>query len=281
MSGKKCEKYPTSIGIQADLHCGSQWGIMPPKWTPPKRGGPVHANIGQQWMWKWWIWQAKAWRDVLGGDLDLLVLNADIIDGKQPKAKSTGLITPDLIEQADIAYHVVSAFCDIAKPKKVVRTTGTAYHEPADNPLGIFDEKMGIKTADDEIALDLGDGRAMHVQHNPGSGAVLYKGTAADREILWSIIAEALKKAPSSTHIIRSHVHYGHIMMTHGKTFVLTPCWQLQSRFARKRNRYRWTPDLGGVLLRKDESCYGGFSVHMRDIPLPVQERRTRGFASL
>jgi len=278
---KKGEKYPESIGIQADLHCGSQWGIMPPKWTPPKRGGEMRANVGQAWLWKWWMWQAHAWRDVLGGDLDLLVLNADIIDGKQYKAQAIGIITADLTEQADIAYHVVSAFCDVVKPTKIVRTTGTAYHEPADNPMGVLDEKLGIKTALDDISLDLGEGRAMHVQHDPGCGGAIYKGTVIDREILWSIIAESLKKAPASTHIVRSHLHYGHIMMTHGKTFVLTPCWQLQTRYARMRNRYRWTPDLGGVLLRKDESCYNGFGIHMRDIPLPPAERRSREFASL
>jgi len=280
--GKKT-KYPNTIGVLSDLHCGSQWGLMPPRWTPPKKnyGATVEANVGQKYLWEWFIWYAKAWSNVVGKEgLDLLIINGDAIDGKQPKPKSTGLITADLQWQAHIAGQCLTQFVDIVRPKKIIRTIGTGYHEQPDNPLPALDKEVGISSVDEEFNIETQTG-IIQVQHDPGSGGAIYKGTIIDREILWSIITAALGKAPNANIIIRSHLHYHHTMQTHGKTFILTPCWQLQTSHARKKNRYRWTPDIGGVLLVRDDTAYCGYSVRVKDVPLPEYERKAVTYDSL
>ena len=279
----KHPKHPNTIGIVSDLHCGSQWGLFPPKWVPPKKnaGAPVEANVGQKYLWEWWMWHAKTWSDIVGGEgLDLLVINGDAIEGKQPRPKSTGLITADLQWQADIAYECMKPFVDKVRPKKIIRTVGTGYHEQPDNPLPALDARLGINSVDEEFNIKTETG-ILQVQHNPGSGGAIYKGTIIDREILWSIITAALGKAPDANIIVRSHLHYHHTMMTHGKTFVLTPGWQLQTPYARKRNRYRWTPDIGGVLLTRDDAAYCGYQVRVKDVPLPGYEREAVSYETL
>jgi len=266
-------KYPESIGVVADLHCGSRWGLFPPRWSN------VRQNVGQRYLWRWWLWHVEKWKEILGGKpLDLLVVNGDLIEGKQPRSRSTGLVTADLQEQAEIGALCLKPLVDALRPRKRVRTTGTDYHEGPDNPLPSVDEKFGFRVVD-ELNVNLERG-VLQAQHNPGSCGAIYKGTIIDREILWSVIAAALQKAPDATFIVRSHLHYFHMMQTHSKTFILTPCWQLQTRYARK-NRYRWTPDVGAVLLVRDDTAYGGYRVHVKQVPLPSYERKAVDYATL
>ncbi len=274
------DRCPNSIGIIADLHCGSKWGLFPPEWIATKSpSNIIQANIAQKYLWEWWLWTAHAWREKLGGDLDLLIVNGDVMEGKQPKDKSTGLVTADLNEQADIAAQCLDAFCSILHPRVKLRTAGSKYHEAPDNPIPALDEKLGFK-CDVEFKIELPDGRCMQVQHDPGSTGAIYKGTIVDRTILWSNIAENLNKVPSIGIIVRSHLHYYHMMQTHGKTYVMVPCWKLQDCYA-KKNRFRWTPDLGGVLLTRDDDAYCGYQIHRKDIMLPAYEREAVGYEDI
>jgi hypothetical protein len=234
-------------------------------------------NEGQKYLWKWWMWHIKTWPK-----LDLLYLNGDLIDGPQRKSQATGLLTADLGEQAEIAKLCLAPL--IAKADKVVRLSGTPYHETFGGALGAVDEYCEANTrgyaVGVEHSLELPSG-GLHIGHHPGSGGSIYKGTIVDREILWSIIAASLEKAPDTNIIIRSHVHYYQMMQTHGKTFILTPCWELQSRHAKSRNRYRWCPDIGSVLLTENKNAYSGYDVHVKRVPLPKSEVAKVSFSSI
>jgi hypothetical protein len=57
---------------------------------------------------------------------------------------------------------------------------------------------------------------------------------------------------PRADCVVRSHLHYFTHVEHAAKHIVITPCWQLQTRFMRKLSLYRCIPDIGAVLITVD-----------------------------
>ena len=237
---------PKKIGIVADLHCGSKWGLLSPDNEEHKQ------NIGQKYLWDCWLHLAKTW-----GKLDMLIINGDMIDGKQRKSDGTGILTANLSEQADMAIECVEAFVERTAPTKIIRSAGTPYHEGFDGTLKHFDTRFGLKRRQvhglDPFDIVLADGIIINVKHHPEGAAALYLGTLQDRETLWATITEDRQGLPRAQFLIRSHLHmYGRFDGC-GKIHAITPCFQLQTPYAKKQKYYRWHPTIGGIMLKYDE----------------------------
>jgi hypothetical protein len=257
-------KYPRTVGILADLHCGSIWALTPPSWWND------HTLDAVKWMWKCSVALCKAWPK----KINLLILNADLCDGKQYRSAGTGLITASIGEQVEIAIECLRPFAD--KADKIIRTEGTGYHETFEGPLAALDKEFGITAPplDERIVRDiqLDNGAVLNVKHKPEGEGTLYRGTALDREVLWAAITEYQKRLPHATHLIRSHLHSTAHLRGFGKEINFTPGWCLQPPYAQHKRYYRWIPDIGGTLITADPLGFKGYRVVTTTFDLPMRK---------
>lgn len=251
-----------TIGIVSDTHCGCRVALTPPTyWTKT-------TSDGVKWLWKCW---KSFYKDC--PSMDLLILNGDLIDGKQYRSQSTGILTASLGEQVEIAIECLAPL--IERATKVIRIEGTPYHESFDGPLKTFDEHYNIKTPqsyNETIVRDieLDKHALLNVKHQPEGSSALYRGTTMDRELMWAKITEACKNIPKATHIIRSHLHSDAHMRGFGKEMNFTGCWSLQSPYAIHKRYYRWIPDIGGTFMQRDERGFKGWLTWPMNFPLPT-----------
>ena len=258
------------IGIVSDLHCGSRWGLRP----NPHMGDykVIEANI---WLWECWKRMIRLW-----GDLDLLILNGDMIDGIQKRSDSTGLVTPNMSEQTALAIECLRPL--VAKSKKVIRMTGTPHHETFHGPLSTLDATFGITRPDAprdmvrDIYLDGGpedeeNSIILNVKHNPEGQKTLYLGTVLDRETRWSVLAESAHAIPRAHFIVQSHIHFASFFgdIVQKKIIITTPCFCMQQPYAVEKRYYGWKPTIGGLLLERDDLSTMGWRYVVKDFPLP------------
>jgi hypothetical protein len=120
------------------------------------------------------------------------------------------------------------------------------------------------------------DGIILNFLHAISVSQGLYRATALDREGVWSAIAGKEGKAPKADVVVRSHVHYFDHLEYPTKHILVTPCWQLQTRYMRKHSAYRMIPDIGAVILELDPDAKRAREdpITVRKIlyPLPVLE---------
>jgi hypothetical protein len=209
-------------------------------------------NAGQRYLWQCWKHFAGIVKNA-----DLVAINADIIDGKQYKSKGTGIITSDMSEQAEIAEECLETFFDICKPKKIIRTSGSNYHEGFDGALKHLDEhfeipKCRVGTHGQPFDIELEDGIILNIKHTPEGSAALYLATVQDRETIWATIAETRQGLPEAHILVRSHLHTSSRFEGCGKRHILTPAWQLQTPYASIKRYYRWQPCIGGIVLQHE-----------------------------
>lgn len=93
------------------------------------------------------------------------------------------------------------------------------------------------------------NGVIINAAHHISPTAGFYRATASDREGQWSALAGKEGKSPKADVCVRSHVHYFVHVEHASKHIVVTPCWQLQTRFMRKNSVYRMLPDIGAMWL--------------------------------
>jgi hypothetical protein len=257
------KRFPETIGIVADLHCGSRWGLYPKSKMPPDTPEAV------RWLWSCWEWLIENWPP-----LDLLILNGDEIDGKQGRAASTGLWNADLSAQVDYAIECLEPL--VKKARKVIRQNGTGYHVSTEQPLRQLDEHFRVNPTDAARSIvrdiQLADGAILNVKHQPEGEGTLYRGTGLDREVLWACLSETVKGLPKATHLIRSHLHSSAHLRGFGKEINFTPGWCLQQPYALHKRRYRWMPDIGATLLVRDPLGFHGYRVVTKTFDLPRVE---------
>lgn len=231
------------LGFLSDWHCGSRWGLTPPEYQTAF--SPARAA----WLWDTWLefwdWAPR---------FDVLFLVGDLIDGKQRRSEGTSLLTTSLREQVDIARAAFRAVPAKKRPKRIIRLEGTNYHESFDGPLAAFDEEFSVwqpRAPEQSMVIDvkLPGGRGLNVKHEPEGSAALYMGTVQDRELLWSKVIEATNHLPTSTFLVRAHLHFAGLHRGFGKLLLNLPCWVLQQPYALKRRYWRWQPSIGGVSL--------------------------------
>lgn len=240
---------PKTIGFLGDLHIGSYCGLYPVDSLPADK----QTHLGARYLMQCWQHLIDHWPE-----LDILFLMGDLIDGKQPKSKGTGIHTGDLGEQAEKAVEVLEPLVQQLRPKVIYRVWGTPYHESYDNVLAIVDKAIGVACTRQVIDLQLGD-HILNVAHHPASGSAIYQGTVADREALWASIAASYNKTPEARWIVRAHKHYHYLWETDHATMVGTPCWQLPTAWAVKQNYWRFQPSLGGVYMVADKLHDSGY----------------------
>lgn len=256
------------IGFSCDWHCGSRWGLTPPKYLTkfsPKRVG---------WLWETWL---EYWDQA--PRFDLLFLDGDLIDGTQYRSEGTSCLTTNLGEQVEIAMECFESIPKAKRPKAVVRLVGTPYHESFHGPLKAFDEAFGVwqpQIPEQAMVVDLKlpDGQNLNVKHEPEGSPALYLGTVQDRELLWARVSEACHALHESTFVVRAHLHFDGCHRAFGKLLINLPCWCLQMPYAIRKRYWRWQPGIGGVSLTRSEKDDFGWRENfwVRKVP-PLEQQ--------
>jgi len=231
---------PKTIAFVADLHCGSHYGPWPESWLPSERG--IASRYARECFESFCAWLPKK--------IDWLFLAGDLIDGKARKSKSTGLWSAKLGDQADGAIEILAPL--VKRADKVFRCDGTPYHEDFEGALDKLDIELGVTKSQQIMDLELLDGLYLNVAHHPSSGGVLYKGTASDKESVWSGVASNDGTVLDPTWIVRAHKHSFFYQAGRRKRVCNLPCFKLQDPYAAKQNYWRYQPDIGGVLMIRD-----------------------------
>jgi len=234
------------ILVVSDLHVGSVYGLLPPGYRD-SRGNTVEQNVGQKYLWRCWMDLA---RRVARIRPDVVVVNGDLVEGRYGE-----LCLSSPVDQAEACLQVLRALG--CKRAKWFFIQGTEFHdaevgrevEVVASQLGTKYVGLGSGVYTREV-LDLEcDGVVVNFAHGISVGAGLYRAVAIDREALWSALAGKAGSLPKADVVVRSHAHYFVHVEHASKHAVVTPCWQLQTRFMRRRSVYRMVPDIGAVVL--------------------------------
>jgi hypothetical protein len=227
--------YPKTIGYVSDLHCGSHFGLWPESRLP----NDENRHVAVRYLNECFQYMVAKWPM-----LDLLILNGDLIDGKQRKDKGVSLFTPDMSEQVDGAIDVLRPL--IAKAKRVVRCKGTPYHEGFDGALCQLDEAFGVGLVDQVLDIELNPGRILNVAHHPNGTPELEMRLASQRA------AESKLHLP--TWIVRAHKHDYYELKREQMHYIGMPCFEMPTPYAIKTGYFKFQPSLGGMLMIRDES---------------------------
>ena len=240
-----------SIAFFGDPHFGSRHGLWPVSWLP--NDSPYS---GVRYLGQCFDHLVASWPDV-----DVLILMGDLIEGKAQKSQATGVFTANVGEQVKGAIEGLRPLA--AKAKRILRVTGTPYHDQFDDPLATLDLALGVERVQQvfNISLPTPDGRpsVLNVAHHPPGGGVLYEATKLNRQILWNIIASTTRKIPAARWIVRAHLHSFSVLRLKGITAAINPCMKLADGYAVKGNYEGWQPDLGGMLLVRDDTDVTGW----------------------
>ncbi len=249
---------PRTIAFLSDLHAGSWWGLW------PNSKLPATGFVGVRYLLDCWADLFKSWPR----QIDVLILAGDLIEGPQRKSGGIGCFAVSDREQVEGAIELLRPIC--RRAKRVLRLTGTPYHDGHGDPLLALDYALGVDWSGQILDLDL-NGEILNAAHHPMGGGTLYQGTSTDREALWSTISSGTDRTLPSRWIVRAHRHHYIRQETEHKTVVQLPCWQLQTPFAAKANYWRFQPSLGGVLMLADTLEPGGYRFVPRLYQLPRQ----------
>lgn len=246
--------------VVSDIHAGSIYGLLPPKF---KTFDAVERpqNSGQEYLWACWLDFAER---VQVWEPDFLIVNGDVVDGPQRKNQGAELSLAAPQDQVRAAIETLQVLkASVPSQCKWYFTQGTPYHvgdfggheEAVAEALGGEQYwSLGTGTHCREVLWLNMDGVIIEAAHHISSGTGFYRLTALDREGQWSAIAgkDETKGVVKADLLIRSHVHNFARGEHASKDMFTTPCWQLQTRYARKHSVHRLHPDIGGVLLEID-----------------------------
>jgi hypothetical protein len=245
--------------VVSDIHTGSIYGLQPPAFTD-FAGRVVPQNVGQQFLWRCWLdFAQRAGRF----KPDFVIVNGDVVDGPQRKNQGAELSLPAPGDQVSAAIEVLRELRKKTNQAKYFFTQGTPYHV---GEWGDAEESIASALGATEY-LSLGNGKLcrevlwlsmegviLEAAHHISGGTGFYRLTSLDREAQWSALSgtDASKGIPKSDLLIRSHVHNFAYGEHASKQILTTPCWQLQTRYARKHSVHRLHPDIGGIMLEID-----------------------------
>ena len=247
------------IAVVSDLQCGSIFGMLPADFMTSE-GIPKLQNAGQRYLWECWMDFAECLKAFKP---DAILCNGDMIDGPQRAQEGTELSLPLLFDQQEAAVKCLKVLKKKAPDAKWYFTQGTEYHvgraalheeHVAKELGGQRYQSVGTGVYVREILwLDV-EGVIIEASHHIGVSQGFYRLTQLDKEMQWSAMAakDNSKGIPKADLLIRSHVHNFQHAEHASKEGLVTPCWQLQTRFMRKNSTYRMLPDVGGVFIEID-----------------------------
>lgn len=241
---------PTSIVVVSDIHCGSDYAVMPERFTL-RSGTTITASPRKLALFTCWKDLARKWNAP-----DLLIVNGDATDGGARKDYASVLWAPKLLDQIDACVELLAMF----NPRAVICIHGSGYHVDA---AGVALEEVlagGLKAhglpvmraghgskelAAGEFFIEV-YGKVFHFSHHIATSlGPFYKSTPVARELAMSMLNASHKHKIDI--LVRSHVHsFVCVEFTRQRGYI-TPCWQTQTPYMLKKSAFGMMPDFGGL----------------------------------
>jgi hypothetical protein len=201
----------------SDLHCGHKGGLTPPRYQ---------EYVIQEKLWNWYRLQARR-----AGEIGVLVVDGDVIEGKGFRSGGTELITTDRNEQVKIACECLSVW----NTKKIYMTYGTPYHtgrgEDWEDSVA---REMGAVIEDN--LLRTFNGVSFDIRHKVGSSSVPYgRATSISKSSVWNLLNSVTGLHDKADVIVRAHVHHRLYIDDFMGIRTTLPCLQLWSKFGSRQ----------------------------------------------
>lgn len=189
---------PKRVAVIADLHCGHRAGLTPKAHHRPHSDDKFHKLQVELWG----LYTSKI--DSIK-PIDILLVNADCIDGRGEKSGSRELIAVDRREQVKMAVEAI----EYTEAQNIVMTYGTGYHVGnVEDWEDLIADEVGADKIGGHEFIDV-NGLIFDMKHKIGSSTIPHgRHTPIAKEKLWNIMWAEKENQPSSDVIIRSHVHY-------------------------------------------------------------------------
>lgn len=224
---EKVKKNFTRVLVLSDLHCGHQLGLTPNSWQyNPTNEVFGHLSKIQMRLWKWFKKEIKKIDEI-----DVLIVNGDLIDGRGERNGSTELLTTDRHNQVEIAIECLEPIISKMSKKEIYITRGTPYHTgDCENFENVLAQKIGAKI-DNVFNLTI-NGKKINVRHKVGGSSVPHgKATSVLKEAIWETIKSSQSDRQPADIVIRSHVHNMIIIRDSMRYSITTPALQYNSNY--------------------------------------------------
>ena len=259
------------LAVIADPHSGHRVGLTHPdyQWKVPTLTAHIWTKVAriQRECWRWYAKTVKALRPV-----DVLLVNADCIDGRGERSGGVELITGDRAEQVEIAARVI----ELWGAKVVIMTRGTPYHTGTEEDWeDVLARRVRARKIGDHEWIDL-NGIVFDFKHHVGRSTIPHgQFTPQARDWLWNALWAEAGYQPRADWIVRSHVHYARWCggMRGGREWHATTTPALQAMGTRYGARYCSNlVDFG--LMHWDVDGKGGVDWHKHIPKVLSQEAR-------
>jgi len=229
----------------SDLHAGSVWGLWPENYKAD-HDRCLPPSDAQKMLYAEWVRLCGLFKK---SKPNTVILNGDIIDDPGYVKRGREQMTPDLNDQVFAAEELVRMALKAANPETVYALSRSDYHSSVqqDNERQLA-KNLGVEYLGCGPHDLVFDGVSVNVSHGEG-GVYWYRGTKLDKigfAMLLGIAGEGLYDAK---HIVRSHYHFeAHLHYRHQDIYV-TPCFQMQTDFMRKKDPLKMIPNIGAMEL--------------------------------
>ena len=215
--------------IVSDLHCGSSVGLWPDGFET-ETGNQIKLgnNLHQKWLWKCWLDAVEKVVHHFKGRPFVVIVNGDCIEGRHHG--TTEIVVAKNIDHAAAATECLRPL--VKSSFKTYFTAGTECH------VGDF-EKVICKELGGEWCGDKGlieiNGTLLDVAHHmPTAGrAYLEAGamsiTMGNARLNYARVGQRVPRV-----YLRGHRHTGGYYSDGHALFLVTPAWQLLTRYGHK-----------------------------------------------
>lgn len=226
----------TRFVVVSDLHCGSSYGLCPPHF-PVADDGYWGQSPRQKWIWQQWVAFQKWTLSMAGGKPFALVVNGDAIEGNHHRTGS--LIHVDPSVHAKCAVACLAPFAKHAA--RVYFTKGTECHDGHSGGSSIAaqcgaepDPECETEYAADHWQLRVGKHLVSVWHHTATTSRAWCESGEYSRAMAQEIINCHRAGHPAPNVYLRAHRHVPGIYQSTEGTMVVTPAWQLLTRYGQK-----------------------------------------------
>jgi hypothetical protein len=221
--------------VLSDLHCGSTYGLLPPDFETLE-GNKVEQNAVQKWLWTCWKDATEKWLPkLIGTDEFALIVNGDATEGIHHH--STEIISPELGDHLEAATITLKPLAEWASERFV--TEGTEVHtknieHALAKSIKAKRDPDTTKAAWPRLVLTIAGCRCVFQHHITTTSRPYLEASALSIHLGVEQLEAAKNGEPLPQVLCCAHRHrYGEFRDASGLCLV-TPPWQLLTRFARK-----------------------------------------------
>jgi hypothetical protein len=215
--------------VVSDLHCGSSVGLWPDGFET-KTGNKIGLgkNLHQQWLWQCWQDAVEKGIKHFGKDPFALLLNGDLLEGIHHGTKE--VVAQDCLDHSNAAIEALRPLANASAVTYL--TAGTECH--VKNWEEYIATKLDGKWCGDKALIEINGTLIDMAHHMPTSSrAYLEAGamsiTMGNARQNYSRVGHRVPRI-----YLRGHRHTGGIFNDGAGIFMVTPAWQLLTRYAHK-----------------------------------------------